>query len=63
MEFYDFESLSTHYQFVLFDRFGRVSDSLQELNAVVACELNAIRGKSGTFSTQTRKEWSGMKRL
>lgn len=63
MEFYDFELLSTHDHIVLFDRFGRVSDFLQEFNAIVARELNAIRGKSGTFSTQTRKERSGMKRL
>ncbi|MGH1340333.1 MAG: hypothetical protein ACRBN8_02185 [Nannocystales bacterium] len=47
MEFYEF--LSTHYHIVLFDRFGRVSDFLQDFNAVVARELNALRGKGGKF--------------
>ncbi len=49
MEFYEFEFLSTHYHIVLFDRFGRVSDFIKDLNAVVARELNAIRGTGGKF--------------
>ena len=49
MEFYEFEFLSTHYHLVLYDRFGRVTDFLQEFNAIVARELNAIRGTSGKF--------------
>ncbi len=49
MEFYEFEFLSTHYHLVLYDRFGRVSDFLRDLNSVIARELNAIRGTSGAF--------------
>ena len=49
MEFYEFEFLSTHYHLVLFDRFGRVSDFIQDFDAVVARVLNAIRGTSGKF--------------
>ncbi len=49
MEFYEFVFLSTHYHIVLFDRFGHVSDFLKDFNAVVARELNAIRGTGGKF--------------
>lgn len=49
MEFYEFEFLSTHYHVVLFDRFGRVSDFIQDLNALIARVLNAIRGAGGKF--------------
>ncbi len=49
MEFYEFEFLSTHYHIVLYDRFGKVSDFLQELNSMIAKELNAVRGTSGKF--------------
>ena len=40
---------STHYHIVLFDRFGRASDFVKDFKAVVARELNAIRGTGGTF--------------
>ncbi len=49
MEFYEFEFLSTHYHMLLHDRFGKVSDFLQELNSMIARELNAVRGTSGKF--------------
>jgi len=49
MEFYEFEFLSTHYHMAVFDRFGRATDFLKDFNAVVARELNAIRGTSGKF--------------
>jgi hypothetical protein len=49
MEFYDFEFLSTHYHLVVYDRHGRVSDFIQDLNAIIARELNALRGTSGKF--------------
>ena len=49
MEFYEFEFLSTHYHIVLYDRFGRVSDFIKDFDAVVAREVNAIRGTSGAF--------------
>ena len=49
MEFYEFEFLATHYHLVLFDRFGHVSDFIQDLDALIARVLNAIRGTSGKF--------------
>ncbi len=48
MEFYEFEFLSNHYHLVVYDRFGKITDFLQELNALVARELNALRGTSGS---------------
>lgn len=49
MEFYDFEFLSTHYHLVLYDHLGTVTDFIKDLNAVIARELNSIRGTSGAF--------------
>ncbi len=49
MEFYEFKFLSTHYHIVLYDRFGRVCDFIKDLDAIIARELNAIRGTSGKF--------------
>ncbi|MCR9193071.1 MAG: hypothetical protein NXI01_10620, partial [Gammaproteobacteria bacterium] len=49
MEFYEFEFLSTHYHMLLHDRFGKVSDFLQELNSMIAKQLNAARGEGGKF--------------
>ena len=49
MEFYEAQALSTHYHLVLYDRDGKVADFLQDLNAMIARELNAVRGTGGTF--------------
>ena len=49
MKFYEFEFLSTHYHLVAYNARGRITDFLQDLNALIARELNAVRGKSGAF--------------
>ena len=49
MEFYEFKFLSTHYHLVVYDRFGRVTDFIKDLNALVARVLNAARGTGGKF--------------
>ncbi|MEM6292727.1 MAG: hypothetical protein AAGA54_15750 [Myxococcota bacterium] len=49
MAFHEFEVLSTHYHLVLYDRFGRVTDFIQDLNSMVARVLNSARGASGRF--------------
>ncbi len=49
MRFFEFEVLSTHYHLVLQNGLGKVTDFLQELNSLIARELNAVRGTSGKF--------------
>ena len=49
MAFHEFEVLSTHYHLVLYDRFGKVTDFIQDLNSMVARVLNSVRGTSGRF--------------
>ena len=49
VEFYEYEFLSTHYHLVANNSSGRITDFLQDLNALIARELNAVRGKSGAF--------------
>jgi hypothetical protein len=49
MQFYEFEFLSTHYHLVASNAGGRITDFLQDLNALIARELNAVRGRSGAF--------------
>ncbi len=49
MEFYEYEFLSTHYHLVANNACGRITDFLQDLNALIARELNAVRGTSGAF--------------
>ncbi len=49
MEFYEYEFLSTHYHLVANNASGRITDFLQDLNALIARELNAVRGTSGAF--------------
>ena len=49
MRFYEYEFLSTHYHLVACNACGRITDFLQDLNALIARELNAVRGKSGAF--------------
>ena len=49
MEFYEYEFLSTHYHLVANNACGRITDFLQDLNSLVARELNAVRGTSGAF--------------
>ncbi len=49
MQFYEFEFISTHYHLVANNGTGCISDFLQDLNALIARELNALRGKSGAF--------------
>ena len=53
MEFYEYEFLSTHYHLVANNRCGRITDFLQDLNAMIARELNAVRGTSGAFFDRT----------
>ncbi len=49
MEFYEFEFLSNHYHLLAYDRTGKITDFLRELNSTIARELNAIRGEKGKF--------------
>jgi hypothetical protein len=49
MEFYEYEFLSTHYHLLANNSSGRVTDFLQDLNSLIARELNAARGTSGAF--------------
>jgi hypothetical protein len=49
MQFYEFEFLSTHYHVVANNGTGCVTDFLQDVNALIARELNALRGTSGGF--------------
>ncbi len=49
MKFYEFEFLSSHYHLVACNACGRITDFLQDLNALIARELNAVRGRSGAF--------------
>ncbi len=49
MEFYEYEFLSSHYHLVANNACGRITDFLQDLNALIARELNAVRGTSGAF--------------
>ena len=49
MEFYEFEFISTHYHLVANNGTGCITDFLQDLNALIARELNALRGTSGSF--------------
>jgi hypothetical protein len=49
MEFYEFEFLSTHYHLVANNGTGCITDFLQDVNALIARELNALRGTSGGF--------------
>jgi hypothetical protein len=49
MEFYEFEFLSTHYHLVANNGTGCIKDFLQDVNALIDRELNAVRGTSGGF--------------
>jgi len=49
MEFYEFEFLSTHYHLLANNGCGKITDFLQDLNALIARQLNALRGTSGDF--------------
>lgn len=49
MEFYEYEFLSTHYHLVANNACGRITDFLRDFNALLARELNALRGTSGAF--------------
>jgi hypothetical protein len=49
MEFYEYEFLSTHYHLLANNGSGRITDFLQDFNALIARELNAVRGTSGAF--------------
>ena len=49
MKFYEYEFLSTHYHLLSGNGCGRITDFLQDLNALIARELNAVRGTSGAF--------------
>ena len=49
MRFYEYEFLSNHYHLVANNGSGRITDFLQDLNALIARELNAVRGRSGAF--------------
>ena len=49
MQFYEFEFISTHYHLVANNGTGCITDFLQDLNALIARELNALRGTSGAF--------------
>jgi len=49
MEFYEFEFISTHYNLVANNGTGCITDFLQDLNALIARELNSLRGTSGAF--------------
>lgn len=49
MKFFEFEFLSNHYHLLAYDRTGKITDFLRELNSTIARELNAIRGEKGKF--------------
>ncbi len=49
MEFYEYEFLSTHYHLLANNASGCITDFLQDLNSLIARELNAVRGTSGAF--------------
>ncbi len=49
MRFYEYEFLSTHDHLLSGNGCGRITDFLQDLNALIARELNAVRGTSGAF--------------
>ena len=53
MKFYEFEFLSTQYHLVAYNARGRITDVLQDLNGLIARELNAVRGRSGAFFDRT----------
>ena len=54
MKFYEFEFLESHYHLVACNACGRITDFLQDLNALIARELNAVRGRSERSSTASR---------
>ncbi|MEM6293985.1 MAG: hypothetical protein AAGA54_22095 [Myxococcota bacterium] len=49
MQFYEYEFLSTHYHLLANNASGRITDFLQDLNSLIARELNAVRGTSGAL--------------
>lgn len=49
MEFYEFEFLSNHYHVLLSNSGGKATDFVQDLNALLARALNAVRGEAGAF--------------
>ena len=49
MRFYEYEFLSTHYHLLANNACGRITDFLQDLNALIARGLNAVRGTRGAF--------------
>ncbi len=49
MQFYEFEFISTHYHLVANNGTGCITDFIQDLNALIARELNSLRGTSGAI--------------